>query len=160
MNKKLLSLCLLLLISMSSFGNNFEKGARAFNFGDYRTAYDIWYPMALNGDSNAQHNIGRMFYEGLGVRQNYSEGLRWFDRSAKQGNPRSLNSLGVAYYDGRAISIDWVAAYTYFLLAEEFGDNEAAPRNISRLLPNLNPKEMLEAALLARDWKHEFGVYP
>jgi TPR repeat protein len=35
--------------------------------------------------AHAQHNLGSMYRDGIGVAQNYTEAARWYQRAADQG---------------------------------------------------------------------------
>lgn len=39
---------------------------------------------AEGGYGQAQHNLGTVYYEGIGVRKNYPEAVQWFAKAAKQ----------------------------------------------------------------------------
>jgi TPR repeat protein len=58
---------------------------------------------AKNGDADAQYNLGQMFRNGEGVKQNIKEVLRLFRLSAKQGHTRAQNSLGFMIDEGIGI---------------------------------------------------------
>ena len=46
-----------------------------------------WYRMsAEQGNVDAEVNIGLMFENGLGVKQDFEEALRWFRTAAHQGD--------------------------------------------------------------------------
>ena len=59
---------------------------KAFQHGDYLTAYKLWKPLAEAGNEAAQNNLGILYREGKGITQNYSEAIKWFQRSADQGS--------------------------------------------------------------------------
>ena len=45
----------------------FEDGVVAYNRGDYATALRLWRPLAEQGDTKAQFNLGLMYKNGEGV---------------------------------------------------------------------------------------------
>ncbi len=52
------------------------------------------------GNSDAQYNLGRMYFQEdrfTAVDVDYTEAKRWFQRSADQGNTNGMLGLGVAY---------------------------------------------------------------
>ena len=55
MNKQL---TFLLLFSGSSgvFGDDYQDGEDAYKRKDYKTAYNLWLPLAEQGDADAQSN--------------------------------------------------------------------------------------------------------
>ncbi|NBP30774.1 MAG: sel1 repeat family protein, partial [Flavobacteriia bacterium] len=56
---------------------------------------------AQDGDEFAQYNLGQNYEKGDGVKQNYAEAVKWFRKSAEQGNAWSQSELGVCYYQGK-----------------------------------------------------------
>ncbi len=52
-----------------------RTGQIAFAKGDYATAFKEWLPLANQGHAAAQSNIGFLYYQGLGVQQDYDEAV-------------------------------------------------------------------------------------
>ncbi len=67
-----------------------------------------------------------MYRLGRGVEQDKAEAVKWYRKAAKQENPTALFNLGAAYYNGDGVSVDDLAAYKWFLLAQTFGSQPAA----------------------------------
>ncbi len=42
----------------------FDEGLIAAKRGDFKTAFSVWHPLAEQGDSNAQFNLGLMYGKG------------------------------------------------------------------------------------------------
>jgi len=40
---------------------------------------------AINGDANAQNDLGCMYYKGQGVKLDYQEAVNWYRKAAEQG---------------------------------------------------------------------------
>jgi len=54
---------------------------------------------AAQGDPNAMYMLGTMYYNGLNVRQNRKEGIRWYRKAAAAGSVaarKDLEQLGLA----------------------------------------------------------------
>ena len=66
MNKLLILPVLLftLLVGTPAFSADYQKGAAAFQSGDYATALREFRPLAEQGDANVQFQIGWMYYKG------------------------------------------------------------------------------------------------
>jgi TPR repeat protein len=60
-------------------------------------------PLAVQGNANAQFNLGMMYQDGHGVPQDDSEAVQWFRRAAIQGFMDAQSSLGAMYMDGRGV---------------------------------------------------------
>lgn len=52
---------------------------------------------ALEGDAEAQYNLGKCYLEGKGVKRNPELAFMWAEKSATQGNAKGLNTLGYCY---------------------------------------------------------------
>ena len=49
-----------------------------------------WWTLAANQDFNkAQHNLGIMYYNGIGVTKNLSKSKYWIKKAAENGNENS-----------------------------------------------------------------------
>lgn len=63
-----------------------DRGILAFLKGDTETALQVFRPLAESGDKEAQYHLGYMYQTGIGVNQNNSEALHWYEMAAKQGH--------------------------------------------------------------------------
>ena len=52
---------------------------------------------AAVGDAEAQFQLGKKYANGDGVEQDYAEALKWYMKSAEQGNAKAQNNLGIMY---------------------------------------------------------------
>jgi uncharacterized protein len=71
----------------------FKDGEAAYDRGDYTTALRLYRPIAEQGNSYAQYEIGRIYSNGHGVPQNFAEALKWFRLAADQGNVKGHTIL-------------------------------------------------------------------
>lgn len=85
---RLLKLLLLLCVCASdpAIAGPHEDAIAAYDKGDYVTALVLWRPLADNGNTTAQFNLGIMFSNGQGVAQDYTVAAVWFRKAADQGN--------------------------------------------------------------------------
>ncbi len=72
----------------------FGKGVTAYRAKDYKTAHDIWLPLAEAGDTNAQNALGHLYRKGLGVDADLDISRQWYGKSAAKGDRGGLFSLG------------------------------------------------------------------
>ncbi|MBF0447345.1 MAG: sel1 repeat family protein [Magnetococcales bacterium] len=77
------------------------------------------------GDPKAQHNLGALYLEGVEVKQDYAEALKWHTLAAEQDYVLAQHDLGTMYLEGLGIAPDLVAAYYWFTKAAERGDAKA-----------------------------------
>ena len=92
-----------------------DAGVDALERGDYETAFQEWYPLAKQGDSLAQYNLGSAYY--YHYRQNHSEAEKWLRLSAEQGFARAQHDLGSMYYLGQGVPEDSAMAVHWYELA-------------------------------------------
>lgn len=76
---------------------------------------------AEQGDAKAQYELGRMYYQGKGVPQDYVEALRWYRRAADQGNAKGQYAVGFMYERGKGVPQDYVQASAWFRKSAEQG---------------------------------------
>lgn len=72
---------------------------------------------ADRGDVCAQCNLGRMYFEGKGIQQDYKQAMYWFNKAAEQGNAIAQNNLGVMYYKGQGVSRNYLTSYVWLNLS-------------------------------------------
>lgn len=110
--------------------------AKAYDFGHgtgknpVKAAY--WYrKAAINGNANAQDNLGSCYYHGAGVPKNLEAAATWHRRAADRGYPPAFNNLGLCYRNGEGVPQDEVMALRCFRQAAELGD-AAGQYNLGR----------------------------
>jgi TPR repeat protein len=95
----------------------FNQGADAYDRGDYAGAYEIWLPLARDGDPAAQRNIGHLYRLGLGVAQDFVAAASWYRRAADNGLARAQANLAMMYMRGQGVDEDASEAARWFALA-------------------------------------------
>ena len=85
---------LLAFVSGLSYADKYEDGAKAYKAGDYKTAVELWRPLAEQGFAKAQFNLGQSYAQGRGVQQNYEQAIKWFLKAADQGIVPAQNIHG------------------------------------------------------------------
>ena len=122
-------LCLAISIALGSFGmgwsGDFQKGITAAQNGDYATALKEWTPLAEQGNAEAQHNLGIMYYQGKGVHQDYKEAVKWYTFSAEHGHAPAQYNLGDMYSKGQGVPQDYKTAVKWYTLSAEQGYADA-----------------------------------
>ena len=104
---------------------DFQKGALAYQAGDYAAAVKEWRPLAERGNAKAQGILGVMYYEGEGVLQDYAEAMKWYRLAAEQGHASAQGNIGVMYSMGEGVLQDYAEAVKWYRLAAEQGDADA-----------------------------------
>ena len=114
-------LALFLLTATSALAADFDKGLRAYNKGDYKTALQEWNPLAEQGDADAQRNLGSMYFIGRGVPKDVVQAASWIRKAAEQGDAIAQGELGFMYFTGQGVPKDVVQAASWIRKAAEQG---------------------------------------
>lgn len=72
---------------------------------------------AAQGHSGAQYNLGYMYHNGQGVRQDYRQARQWYEKAAEQGDAQAQYNLGVMYFNGDGAPRNFIMARRCFELA-------------------------------------------
>ena len=111
---------------------DFEKGLKAHDLGDYDTAVREWEPLAGQGNVKAQYNLGFMYDNGQGLTQDSAKAVKWYRLAAEQAHGDAQLNLGAMYRSGRGVPEDFVKAAKWFRLAADQG-NAIAQDNLGIL---------------------------
>jgi TPR repeat protein len=118
------------------------------------------------GDPEKQFTLGKVYYEGAGVRQDYAEAAKWFRLAADQGSVESQHMLGVMYDQGDGMPQDFSKAISWYRqaanqgfapaqydLGKQYLNGEGVPQNYSEAYVwfSLAASTGLEAARMDRD---------
>ena len=109
-----------------------ETARQALDSGDYDSAYNSFYDLATSGDASAQYQLGLLYYQGLGIRQDYNEASHWYRVAGEQGNADAQYSLGNMYLMGEGVNQDDSEAIAWYEKAAAQG-HVAAEHNVSNL---------------------------
>ena len=61
---------------------------------------------AEQGNATAQYNLGVMYDNGQGVRQDDAQAVHWYRKAAEQGNVEAQHNLGAMYANGQGVRRD------------------------------------------------------
>ena len=108
------------------------------------------------GDAKAPFNIGSMYENGVGVRQDYAEAAKWYRKAAEQGDVDTARILGLAYYLGKWVPQDLVQSYFWFSVAASraSGDEyKQASEAKDQIAKELTPEKRKEAQRMVTEWE-------
>jgi cell division septation protein DedD len=97
MSKTFSSLALLLLVSSGAIAG-VREGVDAWSRGDYAGAIAQWRGPAMNGDADAQFNLGQAYKLGRGVPADLRTAEQWYRRAAQQGHIQAEDNLGLILF--------------------------------------------------------------
>ena len=120
------------LIAFPSWSADFNKGLTAAQHGDFATAFKEWKPLAEEGYSNAQFNLGLMYQEGKDVPQDYKEAVRLYQLAAEQGDADAQYNLGFMYGSGKGVVQDFVYAHMWWNIAASNGVDKGNKKKLKR----------------------------
>ncbi|BFU60018.1 MULTISPECIES: tetratricopeptide repeat protein [Rodentibacter] len=95
------------------------------NKQDWKSVFEIMQPLALEGNIQAQGNLGMMYNLGRGVPQDKEKAYWWFSEAAERGNIRAINNLAVMYYNGSYVKKDIPQAIKLFKTTARAKDLDA-----------------------------------
>ena len=81
--------------------------------------------LANQGIGDAQFNLGLMYNNGNGVRQDYAKAMEWYTKAANQGHADAQANLGYIYQYGNGVRQDYAKAREWYLKAANQGSAEA-----------------------------------
>lgn len=87
-------------------------------------------PLAEKGDASAQYNMGVLYDQGYGVKQNFDTARQWYLKAAKQHFAKAEHNLGIIYESGKGVESDSSEAAHWFQRAAEDGE-PAAQNNLA-----------------------------
>jgi len=102
-----------------------DKGERAYNAGDYAKALTEWLPLAERGNASAQSNLGVMYHNGEGLKQDTARAFLLYSLAAKQGHAGAQSNLGNRYSRGQGVQQDHAKALRWWRLAAVQGNPKA-----------------------------------
>lgn len=102
-----------------------QQGVDAVHRGDFGEAYWRWRPLAEQGNAEAQFQLGWLYANGQGLRQNLATAADWWQRAAHAGHPDAVLAMAQAYRNGRGRKKDATEAVYWMLVAARGGNDEA-----------------------------------
>lgn len=141
MCKKLLVATLLVFLSScqslytdrsESASKTYSAGLLAFESNDFRSALDIWLPLAEQGHAEAQLGVGTIYdihYHKIDADRDWDAtkqlAYSWYLKAAEQGNTEAEWVVAVLLEVGSGADQDFEQAAIWYRKAAEKGDAEA-----------------------------------
>lgn len=100
----------------------FQRGVKAYDRGDYASAFEDWLPLAQQDDLAAMRNVALLLRKGLGTERDPERALFFYERAAEAGFvPAQLNAAFM-YLEGDGIPRDYKKASFWLHLAAVAGE--------------------------------------
>ena len=148
MRKILLSLAIVGFLLPGVAHADLTSAKRAYDHGDFQTAFQEFKNLAEQGDGYAKNRLGELYRDGKGTDQNFESAAAWFQKAADDGFLRAYWNLGRMYEDGLGLDQDYVLAFKWYYLGRTTTQNALALR---QLKSKMSPLQKAEAKNLARD---------
>lgn len=152
--------------------DEYVRGVRFFDRGDYETARQIWEPMADAGDCDAQFRMGLLYFLGYGVSRDVSKTLELWRAAADRGQPRAQIGLGDIYLmseqdtqlfcrircDG--IMADRPFAYGWYLVAQRRAYYDNDKKYLASVIPRARTLISSDQATERERWANAWVATP
>ena len=126
------ALVLLIICLTVSAWADFTAGMDAYHRGDFATALREWQPLAEQGQTVAQYNLGLLYANGQGVTKDDAKARQWYEKAAVQGHVEAQVNLGILLMYARGGQQDYKMAVYYLRLAANQG-NDLAQRRLGQM---------------------------
>lgn len=104
--------------------NEFEIADKAYKAGDYQKAFKHFKIACDNGVYLGCNNLGLLYKNGQGVRQNYKEAFKYYKLACDNGEYGGCNGLGILYENGQGVRQSYSMAKEYYGKACDLGDQK------------------------------------
>lgn len=104
---------------------SFADAVEAYNAGDYGSAFRLTYPIAEEGDADAQLLLSSLYAAGRGAPQDDAQAANWLRKAAEQGRADAQVKLAALYGTGRGVERDDAEAVRWYWKAAEQGRSDA-----------------------------------
>ena len=155
----LLSACVSLLAmwSLPVFAD-FKAGLAAYQKGDYQAAIKAWEPLAAEGDTAAQFNLGVIYEKALGVHRDLTRAAWYYREAAGRGHVKAMLNIGYCYSQGHGVGQSYQEALYWLRRAADAGD-ATARLNLGTMYYNgWGTERNVEAAIAWTKLAAEAGV--
>lgn len=150
--------------------DTYVMGLRWFDRGDYKTARELWEPLAAKGDCDAEFRLGLLYFLAYGVERDVPKAVSLWTKAANAGQPRAMYALGDLSFNSEAdtrffcrigcdgLSLeDRPAALKWYLLAQRSATYENDKKYIADVLPRiraaLTPEQQHAGERAASQWQ-------
>jgi len=97
------------------------SGISAFESKQFVRAYELLFPLAEKGNTDALYRLAIISQNGLGMVANKEKALAWMQSAAEQGFDLAQHGLAFMYMEGECVEQDYAKAIHWFKLASEQG---------------------------------------
>jgi len=103
----------------------FEDGRRAYDFGEYSTAKNIWAALAQAGDAKSASSLAYLLREGKGVARDVNAAAHWYYQAAMRDDATAQSALCAMHLAGEGVRRDFQKALFWCELSIQGGETSA-----------------------------------
>jgi TPR repeat protein len=116
---------IVLLLSFQAAQASLSKGLAAAQAGDFATAYELWLPVAEQGDAAAQFNLGLLHSKELIPQASPEDAVKWYLLAANNDHVNAQFNLGLKYDKGIGVEQSEAEAFRWYFKAANNGHPQA-----------------------------------
>ena len=136
-------------------GSKLKAAEQAYRQGDFKTALEVFQPMAEGGNARAQFYLGEMYLNGSGVVKDYAQALKWAGAAAEQKDANAQFTLGGMYETGKGVQRDYILAHMWYSLSGTSGDEQAIRKKAELELKKMSMPEIEQSKQMEIKWAAE-----
>lgn len=87
-----------------------KKGMEAYRVMDFKSAFSYFSSAVAQEETEAYYFLGRMYHNGEGIEQNFSEALRLYKQGVVRGDVKANFGIGYMYFKGEGLGTDFEKA--------------------------------------------------
>lgn len=91
----------------------------------FSQSIDYWRQEAEKGNAEAQDRYAECLRRGNGVKKDYAEAVRWYEKAIKQNNINAVYHMGICYEYGQGVPQNYKKAISYYTYAAQYGIKDA-----------------------------------
>ena len=148
MKRELFFACCMLSASAQA---GLDEAIAAYKAENYPVAMAEFSSLATQGETRAQYQLARMYFDGKGVPQDFKAAAKWYQKAAAQGHSFAQYELSLMFNHGQGVTKDYVQAYAWLTLAAANHLGVAAS-NREVLLRKMSPAQTIQAEKLYQDY--------
>lgn len=101
-----------------------DSGLAALKAENYEKAIDLLLPLAVEGNAEAQYQIGFMHMKGQKFQKDPCIAIIWIEKAARQSHPKAALMMGFKFYFGSGVKENLELAYRWASYAHKLGHVE------------------------------------
>lgn len=131
----------------------FEDGRRAYDFGEYSAAKNIWAALAQAGDAKSAASLAYLLREGKGGPRDINGAAHWYYQAALRGDATAQSALCAMHLTGEGVRRDFQRALFWCELSIQGGEASAVWFR-ERALRRLTTEQRDMAWAMIAEWRN------